>query len=166
MAEILCMFAATCFFRLDMHLILRRSIGDGERTMGNLQVGEKTFATVERPWLPSPDGPGGVRRQSCVPPGLYQVRPWNSANFPETYIITNPELGVYRQPGDIPAGQKWGRSAILIHVANRVRDVIGCIGVGMEHGQLGGEPAVLRSVAAMRELNRLLNRGSHTLEIQ
>lgn len=148
-----------------MNLVLRRSTGDGERTTGILQANGHIFATIERPWLENPAGPGGMRRQSCVPPGVYRVDPWNSANFPETYIITNPELGVYRQPGDIPKGQAWGRSAILMHVANRVRDVIGCVGLGMEHGKLQGEPAVLRSVMAMRELNKLLNRSSHTLEI-
>lgn len=148
-----------------MNLLLRRSTGDSERTTGILQVDGQIFATIERPWLPNPAGQGGVPRKSCVPIGVYQVRPWHSVNFPETYIITNPDLGVYRQPGDIPRGQEWGRSAILIHVANFVRNVIGCIGVGMEHGQLAGEPAVLRSILAMRELNKLLNRGSHTLEI-
>jgi hypothetical protein len=149
-----------------MKLTLIRSTGDSERTTGILYVGERTFATIERPWIPHPDGPGGMQRKSCVPKGVYRVEPWNSVNFPQTYIITNPELGVYRQPFDIPKGQAWGRSAILIHVANRVKDIIGCIGVGMEHGQLGGEPAVLRSVMAMRELNKILNRGTHTLEIQ
>lgn len=149
-----------------MKLTLLRSTGDSERTTGILQIDGRVFATMERPWLANPAGQGGFPRKSCVPPGVYRVDPWHSVNFPETYIITNPELGVYRQPGDIPKGQAWGRSAILIHVGNFVRNVIGCIAVGMEHGELGGEPAVLRSIMAMRELNKLLNRGSHTLEIQ
>jgi hypothetical protein len=148
-----------------MRLTLLRSTGDSERTTGILQVDGRIFATMERPWLENQAGPGGVPRQSCVPPGIYRVDPWHSVHFPETYIITNPELGVYRQPGDMPAGQKWGRSAILIHIGNFVRNVIGCIAVGMEHGELGGEPAVLRSIMAMRELNKLLNRGTHALEI-
>jgi hypothetical protein len=148
-----------------MKLTLVRSTGDGERTTGILKVNGLAFATIERPWIENPAGPGGVSRKSCIPIGAYQVHPWNSVTFPETYILTNAELGVYRQPGDIPKGQPWGRAAILIHVANRVRDVIGCIGVGMDHGKIGGEPAVLRSVMAMRELNKLLNRGTHTLEI-
>lgn len=148
-----------------MNILLRRYAGDGERTTGILQVDGHEFASMERPWLPNPNGPGGLPRKSCVPAGVYQVDPWHSVNFPETYIVTNPQLGVYRQPGDIPNGQAWGRSAILIHVGNFVRSVIGCIAVGMEHGHIGGEPAVLRSVMAMRELNKLLNRGSHALEI-
>lgn len=146
-------------------MTLHRSTGDAERTLGTLQAGDATFATVERPWLPHPDGPGGMSRKSCVPAGVYQVQPWHSQHFPETYILVNNALGVYLQPNLIPPGQKWGRAAILMHVANRVSEVIGCIGVGKELGEIGGEPAVLRSVAAMRELNKILNRQTHTLEI-
>lgn len=149
-----------------MNLTLERFKDDGERTLGNLTVGDRTFATVERPWIPNPKGRGGMPRQSCVPIGSYRVIPHHSVNFPNTYALVNHELGVWYQPYEIPAGQKWGRSAILIHVGNRVRNVIGCIAVGMEHGTLGGEPAVLRSGLAMRELDQILARQSHTLTIQ
>lgn len=147
-----------------MKLILRRSTGDAERTIGDLEVGQLTFATIERPWIPSPDHPGGLNRKSCVPLGIYTVIPHHSTNFPNTYALVNPDLHVWYQPGDVPAG-KLGRTAILLHVGNRVRDVVGCIGVGKDHGSLGGEPAVLRSTLAMRELDKILNRHSHTLEI-
>lgn len=149
-----------------MNLLLRRLTSDAERTTGTLEVAGHTFATIERPWIAHPEGPGGMPRQSCVPPGRYQVQPWNSANFPHTYIIVNNANGVYLQSGLIPPGQKWGRAAILIHCANRVRDVVGCIGLGMGHGEIQGEPAVLRSVMAMRELDKILDRGVHRLEIQ
>jgi hypothetical protein len=150
-----------------VHLTLKRSTGDSERTTGILQVGPAIFATIERPWIPHPDGPGGLLRKSCVPLGTYRVRPHHSVNFPNTYALVNHELGVYYQPGDIPAGQKWGRSAILMHIGNRVEHVVGCIAVGTEHGGLvmGRPTAVLRSTLAMRELDRILNRQSHTLEI-
>lgn len=149
-----------------MQMILTRSTGDKERTTGILQAEGVIFATMERPWIENPHGPGGLPRQSCVPPGVYQIRPHHSVHFPSTYALVNRELGVWYQPDDIPAGQQWGRSAILMHVANFVRNVVGCIGVGWEHGQLAGEPAVLRSVSAMRELDRILNRQLHTLEIK
>lgn len=149
-----------------MRLILSRSTSDEHRTLGNLYAPGITFATIERPWLPSPEGPGGMRRQSCVPCGAYILQPHHSKNFPNTYALVNPDLGVWYQPYEIPVGQKWGRSAILIHVGNRVRNVIGCIAIGKEHGEIGGEPAVLRSTQAMRELDKILNRHSHTLVIQ
>jgi hypothetical protein len=149
-----------------VRLILSRSTSDEQRTLGTLTVGFVTYATVERPWLPNPEGPGGMRRQSCVPVGEYTVIPHHSANFPNTYALVNHDLGVWYQPHEIPAGQKWGRSAILMHVGNLVENVIGCIAVGKEHGTLRGEPAVLRSTLAMRELDKILNRHSHTLVIQ
>lgn len=149
-----------------MNLKLLRSTGDAARTTGILQVNGQIFATMEMPWLENPDGPGGVRKQSCVPKGVYKLIAHHSTNFPNTYALINHELGVYYQPGEIPSGQKWGRSAILIHVGNRVRDIVGCIALGKEHGELQGEPAVLRSTLAMRELDQLLNRTRHTLEIQ
>ena len=148
-----------------MNLTLERFKDDGERTLGNLAVGDRTFATVERPWIPSPDHRGGLNRQSCVPKGVYAIRPHHSVNFPNTYALFNPDLDVFYQPGDVPQG-KSGRTAILIHVGNFVRSVVGCIAVGMEHGAIGGEPAVLRSVMAMRELDKILERGHHTLEIK
>lgn len=148
-----------------MNLFLSRFHGDSERTLGTLTVGDRVFATIERPWIPSPDHLGGLNRKSCVPPGVYRVIPHHSYNFPSTYALVNPDLHVWYQPGDIPKEQR-GRTAILIHVGNFVRNVIGCIAVGMEHGTLGGEPAVLRSVMAMRELDKLLARRNHTLEIK
>lgn len=148
-----------------MNLTLTRLSQNAERTLGQLVVGRQVFATMERPWIDGPNGPGGKPRESCVPKGTYRLQPHHTSHFPNTYELVNPQLGVYSQPSDIPHRQTWGRSAILMHVANRVRDVIGCIGVGKEQGEIGGEPAVLRSTLAMRELDALLNRHSHTLVI-
>lgn len=150
---------------LAVRLVLTRSSGDHERTIGNLDVGGVKFATIERPWIEHEHGPGGANRQSCVPKGLYTVRPHHTKNFPNTYAIVNPDLGVWYQPGDIPKNLQYGRCAILMHVGNRVKDVIGCVAVGMEHGTLWGEPAVLRSTLAMRQLDALLKRQIHSLEI-
>jgi hypothetical protein len=148
-------------------LILNRLHGDEERTTGILQAAGVIFTTIERPWLPHPDGPGGLQRKSCVPAGVYQVQPWHSQNFPETYILVNNALGVYLQPNLIPPGQKWGRSAILMHIANRVTEILGCIGVGKDYGEYADDkPTVVRrSTLAMHELNKILGRQNHTLEI-
>jgi hypothetical protein len=147
-----------------VRLTLVRSSSDTERTLGTLTVGQFTFATIERPWLPTTDHLGGTNRKSCVPTGTYRVIPHHSVHVPNTYALINPDLHVWYQPGDIPEGKK-GRTAILMHVGNRSRDVVGCIGVGKEHGTLGGEPSVLRSTLAMRELDKILNRQTHQLEI-
>lgn len=137
-----------------------------QRTLGWLTVGALKVATIERPWLSHEAGPGGKRQMSCVPDGDYDVRPWSSEKFPDTFILTNPTLGVYAQPGDIPAGQTWGRSAILIHGGNRVADVIGCVAVGLTHGMMFGEPAVLASQIALGKIRTALGKETHRLTIR
>lgn len=134
-------------------------------TLGRLRFGGLELATIERPWIPDPDGPGGAARISCVPDGAYQVQPWNSGKFADAYILVNNALGVYLQPGLIPPGQRWGRSAILIHPGNTVQDVIGCIAVGLRHDD--ERPMVLDSRAAMDQLRAVLTRqGMHKLAIR
>lgn len=135
-------------------------------TLGWLDAHDARFATIERPWIRDPDGPGGQARESCIPDGTYQVSPWTSDRFPDTYILTNPALGVYRQPGDVPAGLKFGRSAVLIHAGNRVQDVIGCIAVGMRHSFFSQQHAVLESRRALDLLRAELSKESHSLVIR
>ena len=96
--------------------------------------------------------------------GTYELRPHDSERFPGTYALVNETLGVYYQTR--PAGQTWGRTAILIHVGNRVKDVIGCVAVGLEHGELYGSRAVLSSRQAMEQLRGMLGRNYHELVIR
>lgn len=132
-------------------------------TLGTLRVGSLELATLERPWIPNPDGPGGMRRESCVPDGKFHVQPWNSEKFPNTFILANNVLGVYTQPNLIPPGQKWGRSAILIHAGNAVSDIIGCIAVGTAHA---GGNTIINSRVALDRLRAALGKEHHTLSIR
>lgn len=135
-------------------------------TLGWLDVDTLKLATIERPWIVNPQGPGGKRRESCVPDGQYLVRPHTSARFPGTYALINTQLGVWHQPGDIPEGQAWGRSAILIHRANVVANIIGCIAVGLRHGFFADEHGVLDSKLALNELRAVLKQEKHSLVIR
>lgn len=149
-----------------MELVLTRFAYTPERTLGQLVVGGLTLATIERPWIDNPAGPGGRPRESCVPEGAYAVRTHNGGAFQRVWALVNPDLGVWYQPGDIPKGQRWGRSAILIHAGNCVRDVVGCIAVGRQHGVINGEPAVILSQLAIGDMRRTLGRDAHTLIIR
>lgn len=131
-------------------------------TLGWIFVGNLRLATIERPWIPNPKGPGGTPRTSCVPDGTYNVRPHHSEKFPETYAIVNHALGVYYQPGDVPAGQPWGRTAILIHKGNTVADVVGCIAIGLTH--MGH--SVRDSAVALGKLRTLQGRNSTIIQIR
>lgn len=147
-----------------MNLELVRHAYLDDMTLGALKTPDFRLATIERPWLQNPDGPGGMVSESCVPDGPYQLIPHDSERFPDTYALIAHYLGVYYQGR--PEGQEWGRTAILIHIGNRVEDVEGCIAVGMSHGRLEGERVVLRSRGAMDRLRELLGRENHQLRIR
>ena len=130
-------------------------------TLGWLEIDDIKLATIERPWIPADDHRGGRLRESCVPDGLYELRHHSGPRFSHVWALVNPDLDVHHMP------TSTGRSAILIHQGNRVRDVVGCLAIGEHHGELGGEPAVLRSAMAMTALrHRLANRPLPTLEIR
>lgn len=135
-------------------------------TLGRLDIGGIKLATIERPWIRNPAGGGGKRRESCVPDGQYSVRPHTSDRFADTYALINPDLGIWYQPDQIPSGQAWGRSAILIHAGNQVTDVIGCIAVGLRHCFFGSQHAVLESQKALGQLRATLGKSTHSIVIR
>jgi hypothetical protein len=155
-----------------MELTLIRFSYGTDATLGYLYAGHLKLATLEEPWSADPHGPGGQRREvgkreSCVPDGSYALRPHLSTRYPfGVYALVNPELGVYYQPGEIPTGQLWGRSAILIHAGNTTDDIEGCILVGMRHARLSDAPAVIQSRTAVDQLRGLLGRDFHRLTIR
>jgi hypothetical protein len=83
---------------------------------GRLQYSkEKALYTVERPWLQN------KRNISCIPVGTYPLK------------LERFHRGDYEAIGlqNVPE-----RSQILIHIANTMNDVQGCIGVGNTLGYL------------------------------
>lgn len=122
--------------------------------------------TLELPWVPDPDGaPGGHPMTSCVPLGAYQLVLHDTPKHPQTWALVNPALGIYHEPGDIPVGV-IGRCACLIHSANIVEQLAGCIGVGLTRSWLNGEPDIADSVNAFIELKSAVPwTDGHTLTI-
>lgn len=143
-----------------MNITLTRFSSNPKRTLGWMLCGSLRLATLERPWIVNPEGPGGKLRESCIPVGDYAVIPHSSAKFPNVYALVNESNGVYYQTR--PAGQAWGRTAILIHVGNWVADVIGCVAVGLDHGS----DCVTHSRVAMDKLRAELGRGTHSIFIR
>ena len=134
-------------------------------TLGELFAGPLHLYTIERPWIPNPKGAGGLPRESCVPDGSYNLLPHDSVRFPGTYALLSHPLGVYQD--SLPAGQLWGRTAILIHKGNVVTDVIGCIAIGAKNGFVNNQFCVLESGKALESLQSLLGRTEmHQLIIQ
>jgi hypothetical protein len=153
-----------------MELTLDRFSYASTETEGVLSVADFDLATIERPWVHWDDA-GGKPFQSCVPDGRYILEPWTRPNRGEVYILSNPELGVYRLKEDRPHGV--GRYLVLIHVANYVSDVVGCIAPGllraiMKNRKSGNyERSVSSSGDAMKILREQLGMEStHRLTIR
>lgn len=94
--------------------------------LGSIYLGGVLVWTLERPWVASGTHIGGMPGRSCVPPGIYRLEPHNSEAHPQTFALVNEKLGVshWNKPGM--------RSCVLIHPANYVSELRGCIALGME----------------------------------
>jgi hypothetical protein len=95
------------------------------------------FKTLELPWK--------EKQISCIPTGIYKVVRRKSDKFGDHFHILN-----------VP-----GRDLILIHPANYVKQLKGCIAVGHAFQDLDGDKVldITDSRAAMMKLNSLLNAG-------
>lgn len=140
-------------------------------TLGYLLLPNLRVCTLEEPWSPDPDGPGGQKREigkkeSCVPDGLYVLHPHNGAKFRDVWALENRALGVWRSPLDIPKDAKYGRSAILIHNGQSLENTLGCILVGMSLGFSSSGPYLTESQKALDAVRAILGGGSHILQIR
>lgn len=142
-----------------MIIDLKRFAYLDDRTRGVLQIGNSTFQTIERPWVPLSTGPGGTPFESCIPDGDYRLRHFTRPSGQESLILSNAEHGVYENEADRVGGE--GRYLILIHPGNTVDDVVGCIAPGLH----GDETIVGSSRLAMKKILELLEGFEHTIRI-
>lgn len=133
-----------------------------ECTLGWLEYRGLKLATLERPWIPVPEHQGGKLRESCVPDGEYKLIHHSGTLFQNVFALENTSLNVHHQPGP----GKVGRSAILIHAGNRVRDVIGCVAVGVDHSWMGGEHSIIQSQIALSKLREEFKDGLPSLVLR
>lgn len=108
-----------------MKLDLVRFIDAPFGTYGELYLPEFSCLTCERPWL------ANVPKVSCIPPGVYKLKPTLFRGELETLEIA-----------DVP-----GRSLIKIHKGNVPADVLGCIVLGNSWGWIRDTLAVLNSAS-------------------
>jgi len=115
-----------------MNINMHRSAQNEVCTQGVMTLPNNlNLQTLELPWVPDPNCPGGQPDVSCVPPGTYQLVLHDTVKHPKTFALVNPDLGVIHEPD--PAHPNF-RTACLIHVANFPRELEGCIGIGMSAG--------------------------------
>jgi hypothetical protein len=102
-----------------MKIEVIRTSDNGKLTEGVLYVHENNSIvfeckTLELPWK------NNERRVSCIPAGTYPIKKHRSPKFGNSFWIK-----------DVP-----NRSEILIHPANYVRQLLGCIAVGEKHADI------------------------------
>lgn len=99
-----------------------------DATIGTLCLDDRPIAvTLEDKWRDN------EKMVSCIPTGTYTITIHNSPKFGRCYKVL-----------DVP-----GRSEILIHAGNTHKDTHGCILLGLMHGTVGTETAILSSRAAV-----------------
>jgi len=125
-----------------MHVKIQRIFSSEFQTLGILTIyDEHNFPFWECRTLELPDL-GNKNRISCIPEGEYKVVKRNSPKYGDHFHIL-----------DVP-----NRSYILIHSANYVRQLLGCIAVGLSHTDIDGDGHrdVTRSKQTLKDLNREL----------
>lgn len=123
-----------------MKVIIKRTYFN-DATIGILTIDSienPIFHTIERPWLDN------VHKISCIPEGTYKVITYSSPDHDGVWQIC-----------DAP-----NRDHILIHSANWVDQLEGCIAPGLSFGYMyrDGEnkKAVLNSAQAISQLKTLI----------
>ena len=116
--------------------------------------GEFICYSLERPWLDNKPF------KSCVPEGQYGLVSYVSDKFGETYALVNHDLEV-----SIYKDEDIARYAILIHSANWVFQLQGCIAPGTDLGILNKQWAVRSSVSARVKIFEQIEAGDTTLDI-
>lgn len=111
-----------------MNIVLHRTAQSSECTEGVISLPNAVLHSLELPWVPEAGYPGGWPDRSCVPAGIYALALHDTPKHPKSFALVNRALGVIHEPD--PTFQN-ARTACLIHVANTVHDLEGCIGVGI-----------------------------------
>lgn len=140
-----------------MILTLNRDYRDERCTLGTLEVYGRRVQTLERPWVPATNGgTAGQKGVSCVPPGRYRMFPHSGEAFKDVWALVNPALDVYHWDSDVPAARRGkARTTVLIHPANYVSELRGCVAPGKERKRISSrEWAVFRSRDALNEIKQ------------
>ena len=114
---------------------LHRVLSSDKGTFGVLIYKNKPVCvTCEDPWN---DNKTGV---SCIPFGEYKASPHFGEKYKDVWILNGVK----------------GRSAILIHNGNTIKDTQGCILVGEYFTDFSGNPGIANSRLTLDKLRKLL----------
>ena len=129
-------------------MILQRDPFGEFGTTGMLRFDGEELCTLERPWIPT--NPGGRPFDSCVPAGLYRLSQHRRPSGTVAFVLINRGLAVFHH--DKHRKMKVGRYLILIHPANCVDELMGCIAPGTKRRNTDLGPTVSHSRFAMSKI--------------
>lgn len=134
-------------------LTLHRSYCWSHGTWGVLTLPDGSeLATLELPWR------GNARGESCIPEGVYQMAMRDSP------VVERSSGGEFCRGWEIQGVP--GRTFIMLHPGNWIRDSDGCVLVGTKHAIIDGAIAVQHSRQAFRQFMRAMEgRESANIEI-
>jgi hypothetical protein len=103
-------------------ILTRRFSTDSEQVLGEMEIYKNgvfvgKLLTLEKIWDKN------KQQRSCIPFGLYDVRPFSGVTFKDVFEIVN-----------VP-----NRSAILIHAGNYHTHTKGCVLVGLSYVDLNND---------------------------
>lgn len=126
-------------------LLLERFAYTPVGTFGKLFCDELDFDcyTIERPWI------NNEKMISCIPEGSYTLRWHTSPTFGKVLAFSGNGVTIASTPTS-------KRSAILIHPANTIDDLKGCVGLGTTLGFYRSKWAVLNSKPTVEKFNSLM----------
>jgi hypothetical protein len=116
-----------------MDAILQRLTTSDNGTFGVWITDKPLFTTLELPWKDN------QKNVSCIPAGTYPVKKIYSMRFKRNVFLLS----------NVP-----NRDAVEIHVGNTVKDIQGCILVGMEYSM--ADYAIVSSGIALDKLMSIM----------
>lgn len=124
--------------------VLIRIKANKNQTLGRLFVFDGLDLVFKCCTLELPDR-ANMRNISCIPTGIYEVKPRTSAKYKEHFEVT----------------KVLNRKYILIHPANYYTDLKGCIGVGADFYDINkdGEMDITSSRDTMSKILELMPNG-------
>lgn len=138
-----------------MNLLTLQRVEYGEQgTQGTLTLPDGwDCRTIELPWRANAVG------ESCVPEGVYRMKMRRSG------VVERTSGGQFLRGWEITGVP--GRTYIMIHVGNTIRDLAGCVAVGGIRGEHRGLPAVLGSHKTFTQFMRRIDpRNDYDIDIR
>ena len=111
--------------------------------------GIPALVTLERQWKDNRRSIKNVRHGSCIPAGWYECEFYHHPTWGATWIVN-----------DVP-----DRSEIMIHPANYVSQLEGCIAPGMSYGIVKGHYGIISSRIARDKILDHYGESPFSLEV-